>query len=146
MAFSLEARQRGRDLFVESALSYEDVSKETGIAVNTLKSWGVAEKWTDQREEYQKQYSAFHAKISKLQLQLVDSALESKDAQAVYALANLMRAKHTSNGAGAGQMDRPAIVLDTLTKLVEFIRSREPNHLGYLEPHIKAFAEVIRQG
>lgn len=143
MAFSLEARQRGRDLFVESALSYEDVSKETGIAVNTLKSWGVAEKWTDQREEYQKQYSAFHAKISKLQLQLVDSALESKDAQAVYALANLMRAKHSSNGTGA-QVDRPAIVLDTLTKLVEFIRSREPNHLSYLEPHVKAFADSLR--
>lgn len=144
MAFPLEARQRSRDLFVESALSYEDVSKETGIAVNTLKSWGVAEKWTEQRDDYQKQYAAFHAKISKLQLQLVDDAIDKRDAQSVYALANLMRAKHVSNGTAAGA-DRPAIVLDTLTKLVEFIRGREPNHLGYLEPHIKAFADSLRQ-
>ena len=149
MAYSLDVRQRSRDLFVEASQSYEDVSKETGVAVNTLKQWGVAGKWTDQREQYQRDYSDFHAKVSRLKLKLAEKALENEDAaamsQSVYALSSLMRANHASANGAAAQ-DKPQWFIECMQKFLEFVKNRDPDALRHLEPHVGAFAEVVRQG
>lgn len=144
MAYSLEARQKARDLFVESGLSYKDLARETGISKNNLKKWGSEEGWTKQRDEYQKEFASFHAKIGKLKLQLVTQAIETSDPQKIYALSNLMRAGNLSNGPGA--VDRPALFIEWMGQLMEHIKAKDPDALRHLEPHIRSFAEEIKTG
>ena len=142
MAYDLEVRQRSRDLFVESALSYEDVAKQTGVSVNNLKKWGGDDHWTEQRKEHQQGLTQFHAKIGKLKLQLVDAAIDTGDAQKVYALASLMRVGHAVNGAGT--VDKPALFIEFLGKFMEHLKAKDPDSLRYLEPHIRGFAEEMK--
>lgn len=144
MAYSLEVRQKSRDLYVESGLSYEDVAGETGVSVNNLKNWGGEEQWTKQREEYQREFSQFHAKIGKLKLQLVNDAIDTGDAQKVYALANLMRAGHVV-GNGAAAVDKPALFIEFLGRFMEHLKAKDPDSLRYLEPHIQGFAESMKE-
>jgi len=145
MAYGLEARKNARDLYVESGLSYEDVSRETGIAEQTLKNWGAAENWKAQREEYEREYSMFHAKVAKAKLRLANEALKDDkiDSQKIYALATLMKAG--SNGAArGGSADKPALFIEFLGKLIEHVKAKDPDALRYLEPHIKSFAAEIK--
>ena len=145
MAFSLETRQKSRDLFVEQGLSYEEVARQTGVSINNLKKWGSEEKWTKQRDEYQHEFSQFHAKVGKLKLQLVKEAIDTSDPQKIYALASLLRV--SGNGAIAGgAQDKASLFIEFMGDLLEYLKEKDPDSLKYLQPHIASFAEEMKKG
>jgi transposase-like protein len=91
-SYSFEVREQAAELYVTGGLTYEQVSKETGVPVQTLKRWASEENWTEQKREFRKALSDIRRKTVLLQRQLIQKALETLDPQAVYAVARLIQA------------------------------------------------------
>lgn len=94
--YTLEIRKKARDLFVESGMSYEDVSRETRVSVQNLKTWGVNNKWMRQRREFRSASDSRAKQIQKLEDLIIDALiadLENKKlhSQDAYALAAVWR-------------------------------------------------------
>lgn len=68
MTYKLEKRQQGRDLFVESGMSYEAVAKKTGVSPSVLKEWGRKNGWAKQRREFTRDGEAINEKRCRLEL------------------------------------------------------------------------------
>lgn len=145
MAYSLETRQKARDLFVEQGLSYEEVARQTGVSVNNLKKWGSEEKWTKQRDEYQREFAQFHAKIGKLKLKLVNEALDTGEPQKIYALSGLMRASGNGEAIG-GAEDRIAVCGECLADLSDYVEEKDPEAFKSFKLFIRDFFKRIKGG
>ena len=131
MAYSLEVRQKSRDLFVELGLSYEEVARQTGVSINNLKKWGVEGKWTKQRDEYQQAFESLRGKIAKGKVVVTDALLalyqeprtEKFSSQEVYAHNDTLRTFNTfSNARGDPGADRAAWFLENLEDLIAYLQ------------------------
>lgn len=143
MGHSLETKQRAYDLFVERGLTYDEVARETGVSLSTLKQWGGEGDWLKKRGEFEREFLQLHANFQKLKLKLTAEALDTGDPQKIYALATLHRA--TSLNFRGGGEDKAALALEWLQKLIAFLKERDADALKYLHPHLSAFAEELRQ-
>jgi len=151
----LETRQAARDLFVERALSFEAVSRHSGIPLNTLKGWGKIGAWTKQRAKFQQDSEAIRGKVAQSKVLVMDEILilyknrdkkKKFDSQGVYAHCDALRALNTFNkGRSVGdEVDKPALFVEFLTRLVDYLGAKDPDGLKILEPRIKGFADSLK--
>lgn len=152
MAYAPEMRQKARDLFVESGLSYEEVARDTGVSLNNLKKWGIDGKWTTQREEYQRAFESLRAKVSKGKVLVMDAILdlyqnptEKFHSQDAYAHNDTLRSLNSfNNGNTSTPVDKAALFLEFLGRLAEYVKAKNPDALRTLEPLIRGFAEEVK--
>jgi len=151
MAYSLEIRQKARDLFVEAGMSYEDVARETGVSVNNLKKWGIEGKWTKQREEFQRAFESLRAKVAKGKVLVMDAILDlyanpkELNSQRAYAHNDTLRSLNSfNNGSTSTAVDKPALFIEFLGRFSEYLKNKDPDTLRLLEPHIRGFAENVK--
>lgn len=145
-SYSLEDKARARSLYIEAGLTFEQVAGETGISVSHLKGWAKEGDWSKQKQDFERDFLDLHAKMQRLKLQLVNNALDTNDPQKIYALGNLMRA--TARPASAGKQsseDRAAQFLEWMSGLISYIEARDQEALRALEPHIRGFADTMKQ-
>jgi len=86
-AYPLDTRLDARGLYVVDGMTYEQVSKATGVSVSQLKKWGSDEGWMDRRREYRDAQVSIRENTVLLRSKLLENALTTKDAQDVYAVA-----------------------------------------------------------
>lgn len=141
--YSLEVKQRAREFFVEQGATYEEVAGETGVSLAALKQWGAEGNWTDERKQFEQDYLKVQGKLQKLKIKLIDDAITSLEPQKIYALASVMKAG--SMLRGGAQEDRAAQALDWLQRLITFLQKRDQEALRYLEPHLRAFADSLKE-
>ena len=121
--YSAEDRQKSRNLFVESGLTYKEVAREIGMSINNLKRLGKKGKWKLERDKYESSAESWDAQITRAKFLVVDKLLKmfegiaAFDSQAVYAAVKAgMLVLLLQADAGKGN---PKAVLDLLEKLNE---------------------------
>ncbi|MGE0680002.1 MAG: hypothetical protein AB7P69_03690 [Candidatus Binatia bacterium] len=143
MAYPLEIKQRARTLYVEGGYTYEDLAQELNISLSQLKAWGGEGDWFAARTEFEKQFLELHSNVQRVKLNLSQKALQSGDPQLIYALSNLMRATQPKAvNAGA---DKATLTIEVLGKLLDYLKQRDSESLRYLEPHLRGFADSLKQ-
>ena len=143
MSHSLEEKIRARELFVESGCSYEEVAGETGISVSVLKNWGKEGNWTGEREEYEHDVMDLSVRLRKTTLKKMREIEADPNDQKIYALRTLLQA--TFNQRKKPGIDKAAFLLEVIERLVKFLGAKDPEALRYLQPHIRAFAEEMKE-
>lgn len=143
MSYSLEEKLRARELYVESGLTFEQVSGETGISLSHIKRWAKEGSWSKEKEEFESETLELHAQVQKLKVKLTREALATVDPQKIYALASLMRASSIKKNHQGGE-DKAALFLEFMGDLVDYLREKDPESLRYLQPHIRSFAEGMK--
>jgi len=149
MAHSLEIKHKARSLYIEAGLTYEQVSGETGVSLAGVKNWGVEGNWTKERKDFEERFLSMTTKVDKAILDQIEKASGSKNAQDFYAVGTLMKARATITSAFRKTnqpVDKAAIFLEMLQEEVGFLEQRDPEALRYLQPHLKAFADHIKNG
>lgn len=144
MAYPLEIKARARALYIEGGMTYDDVAAETGVSLSQLKEWGTSGEWFAARTEYERSFLELHANVQRVKLELSQKALQTKDPQLIYALSNLMRATAPTGGKGATP-DKPALFIGFAAQFVEYLKARDPEALRHLEPHLRGFAESVKE-
>jgi len=142
MSFNLDDRINARRLFVESGMSYEEVAAETGVSLSALKNWGKEGKWTEEREEYEREILDISARLRKTTLKKVKEIEADPNDQKIYALRTLLQA--TFNKSRAKPVDKARLYLDWLEKLLGYLKAEDAEALRYLQPHLAGFAETIK--
>lgn len=141
MSYSLEDKVRARELFVESGYTYDEVAAETGISTSVLKAWGKDQKWTEERLEFEQDVMTIRARIRKSAVKAAKDLEDNPTDQKAFAVLKLVEAAFKSK---APSVDKAAYFLETMNKLVAYIKERDSDALRYLEPHIQGFAETMK--
>jgi len=144
MAYSLEDKGRARSLFVEEQLTYDEIAVETGISESQLKKWGKEGDWLPAQKDFEREYLESSVNLRKLGMEMTRKALDSKHSQDVIAVTNLLRAMPSAR-KGRQQIDRAALFIDWLTGFVDYLKDKDGEALRYLEPHIKGFADSMKE-
>jgi len=97
-----EVRDKAEDLYIVDGMTYAQVAHATGVSESQLMRWGKDADWGERRREYRAALRSIRRDTVTLRQKLIQSALESLDPQAVYAVARIeaIAAKKTSQDAG----------------------------------------------
>lgn len=147
MRHSLDQKFKAREMFINQGMTYEEVARQTGISLSTLKQWGTEGDWFKERQEFESRFLQMTSGIDQRIIDQIAKAARSQEPQDFYAIGNLVstRAKITSTFRGrAGAEDRAAWAIDLLEKLVTFLRERDSEALRYLGPHLRAFTDELK--
>lgn len=111
-----------QDLFVLDGLSYEAVSKSTGIPMSTLKRWGKKFSWQAKRSELRQAESDARSDTIRLRARLVRDCLAAEKVKAfdVFAVAKMEEAAREAERLQLEKrsllaFDQQAIDLDSLS-------------------------------
>jgi len=110
-AYPYETRVNARGHYVIDGMTYEQVADVVGVSISQLKKWGVDEGWVARRKEYREAQTSIAENTVLLRAGLLRNALDTKDAQDVYA---------------AAAMEKLAIALEKV-KSVTPVRSEIPD-------------------
>src|SRR5262245_30391405 len=142
--YSRTERARARKLFVEEELSYDEVAEETGISRSQVYNWAQEDDWVKARKEMDREFREIDGNLHKLKLEVINKALESKHAQDVHAAINLLKAAPIGRKT-RGHLDRARLFIEWMTGLIEYLKGQDGEALRYLEPHIRGFAEAMKE-
>jgi len=84
-----EVRDKAEDLYIVDGMTYAQVATATGVSESQLMRWGKEGDWGDRRREYRAALRSIRRDTVTLRQKLIQSALESLDPQAVYAVARI---------------------------------------------------------
>ena len=132
---SFEMRQMAEELYVEEGLTYEEVSRQLEIGVNTVKTWGADGKWTDRRKEYLEARRTLKENLAKLRQAMIEKATNNLDPQDVYAvirLEKLARERRQKQEEQGPDIDRPRVFLENLEFVVDVLKELDPEGLKVL--------------
>jgi len=145
MSYSLDARARAQELYVESGYTFDEVAEETDISVSQLKVWAKEGQWAERRTTFERDFLDLRNKFIKMQLAAVDNALQNPHSQNFLAVSKVM---HGGRWAAPkpGRIDKASLFLDFLGGLIEHLKAADQEALRHLEPHLRSYAERIKQG
>jgi transposase-like protein len=143
MASPLELKARARTLYVEGGMGYEEVAQELHVPLSQLRKWGKDAEWCAARAEYERSFLELHSNVQKVKLELSKKAVETKDPQLINALSNLLRA--TAPRMNRRQHDKASLFLEFAGQFVAYLKERDADALAHLEPHLRGFAESVKQ-
>lgn len=95
---SWEIRERAEELYIVDGLTLEQVARETGISIQSLRKWSAEEGWRDKKREYRQALSEIKRNTVLLRKSLIAKALQSLEPQDVYAAARLEAASARFKG------------------------------------------------
>lgn len=145
MSYSLEARARAQELYVESSYTFDEVAEETAISVSQLKSWAKEGQWSEQRTAFARDFLEVRSKLLKVKLAALDLALCHPHSQNILAVAKVMESGRSA-APKPGRIDKASLFLDFLGGLIEHLKATDPEALRYLEPHLRRYADSMKQG
>lgn len=134
---SLEIRWTAEELYIIDGLTYEQVSKKTGVSVSQLQRWGTESDWPARKREHRQASSDIRRKSLLLQKKLIDSAFDSMDPQMVYAAVRLGTANAKMNAAGTtddpgAAIDKPKQFLENIEFIAGALKEADPEGLKVL--------------
>lgn len=159
-AYPLDTRLDARGFYVVDGMTYDQVSKATGVSISQLKKWGSDEGWTDRRREYREAQASIRENTMLLRASLLKKTLTSRDAQDAYAVAAIEKmvlaiekARQPDPApADAPKMnfDDPEAMIDGLWAAIEgkaarMINSPETMDLKQIQAGIKTWCDLKRQ-
>lgn len=159
-AYSYEIRMNARAHFVVDGMTYEQVSTSTGVSVSQLKKWGSSENWMARRKEYREAQVSIRENTVLLRAGLLKNALDTKDAQDVYAAAAMEKIaialekirQPDPAPADAPEMnfDDPEQMIDGLWAAIEgkaarMINAPDTMDLKQIQAGIKTWCDLKRQ-
>jgi len=120
-AISFEIRDQAEELFIIEGLALEQVAKETGISIQTLKKWSAKENWPEKRAQYRRDKKGLQGSLMDLRTKMLTQAIGSLDPQDVYALVALEKilAPGTKTGKGPGEIPDEPMTKDELLQLIK---------------------------
>ena len=147
MGYSLEVQHRAKTLFVEEGKTYEEVEKETGVSLSTLKNWGKEGKWLEERKEFERRFLSMTTGLDKLIVEQIQQAAKTKHSQDIFGVGKLLDVRAKINSAlrpSQQAQDKAAFFLEVMEKFLKFLSERDGEALRHLEPHIRAFADEMK--
>ena len=159
-AYPLDTRLDARGLYVVDGMTYDQVSKATGVSVSQLKKWGSDEGWMARRREYRDAQVSIRENTVLLRAGLLKNALDTKDAQDVYAVAAMekiaialekIRPESSGDMGGADmQFETPEQMIDALWAAIEaratkMINSSDTMDFKQIQAALKTWADLKRQ-
>lgn len=159
-AYSLDTRLDARGLYVVGGMTYDQASKVIGVSVSQLKKWGSDESWVIKRKEYREAQVSIKENTVLLRAGLLKNALDTKDAQDVYAVAAMEKIAIALSKVQAGEPDRPDILdmrfdgpeqmIDALWAAIEnratrMINSSDTMDFKQIQAALKTWTDLKRQ-
>ena len=147
MGYSLEVQHRAKTLFVEEGKTYEEVEKETGVSLSTLKNWGKEGKWLEERKEFERRFLSMTTGLDKLIVEQIQQAAKTKHSQDIFGVGKLLDVRAKINSAlrpSQRAEDKAAFFLEVMERFLKFLSERDAEALRHLEPHIRAFADEMK--
>lgn len=161
-AYPFEDRLKARGCYVVDGMTYEQVSGATGVSVSQLKKWGSDEGWTARRKEYREAQVSIRENTVLLRAGLLKNALDTKDAQDVYAVAAMEKIAIALEKMRPGaaeparadvpdmNFDGPGAMVDALWGAIEYraalaINSPDTMDLKQIQAGIKTWCDMKRQ-
>jgi transposase len=93
-----EVRDGAEDLYVLKGLSYEEVAREIGVALSTIKRWAYAYGWQGRRQRFQEVVSDAKVDLAILYHEMIQKARETKAREDVQLVLDLRRAVSNAGG------------------------------------------------
>ena len=84
-----ETREAAEQAYILDGMTYEQTAAATGVSVSQLRRWGQEGGWTERKREYRAALRDIELDKIKLRRGMLQTALETMDPQAVYAVARL---------------------------------------------------------
>lgn len=148
MTISLEEREEARELYVIDGLSFERVSKATGIAASTLQTWSDEEGWQKSRREYRADQRKIKTDIIKLRKKLLEEAIDKCDPQKIYAavrLENIAIRQSSKQQALEPDIDRPRIFMEDMEFIAEILKEIDPEGLKVFAKHFETIIQKFKE-
>ena len=149
MGYPLEVKHRAKTLFVEEGKTYEEVEKETGVSLSTLKNWGGPKEgnWEKEKKEFEQRFLSMTTGLDKLIVEQIHQATKTKHSQDIFGVGKLLDVRAKVNSAlrpSQQAQDKAAFFLEVMEKFLKFLSERDGEALRHLEPHIRAFSEEMK--
>jgi len=141
-----DIRERAEELYIVDGLTFDQVSRETGVSVTQLKNWSGAEGWREKREEYRVSRRSIRSTVTKLRKQLATDALSTSDPQKVFAFIRLeaLASRQDKKGEDAPKIDRPALFLEDIEFIAGILKDRDPEGLKILANNFDVLIEQFK--
>lgn len=134
---------QAEDLYIAGGLTYEQVSRETGIPAVTLQRWAEKYDWRGRREKYRRDMALIRTGTVELKQRLLNTAIKTLDgmenlsSQELFGFGNLARAlsprdEGRRSEARAADIDRPALFLADLEFVARVLEEIDPEGLKVL--------------
>lgn len=98
-AYSWEIREAAEEMYIIDGLTFEQVAERTGVSISQLKRWGLdaVPSWSERRREYRQAQVSVRRGVMLAKAKLIESVIETEDAQKAYAFASLVSSGKTLN-------------------------------------------------
>ena len=140
-----EAQEAARSLYVQDGLSLEEISRQTGETLKTLRAWRNLGEWKVVREhaartELDRLNSLRDSLLDRAEAQLKDGKLPHTEIGLVTKLERVIaqRERRTLELA-------PNIVLYTLKYLIAYLREHDPQLAQAFADHLRGFADFVKE-
>lgn len=146
----MEVVETAENFYIHKQKTYEEVSKIIDVPVVTIQRWSAQYDWRKQKLDHIKRKIGRRKELYLLKDQLIKSAQDNIDPQAVYKLAALQRTidaeeKGDQSEESNQKIDRPQVFLDFMRDLVVFLKDRDPAGLEALEKNFDEFVTFAKQ-
>ena len=98
-AYSWEIREAAEEMYIIDGLTFEHVAERTAVSISQLKRWGLdaVPSWSERRREYRQAQVSVRRGVMLAKAKLIESVIETEDAQKAYAFASLVSSAKTLN-------------------------------------------------
>ena len=145
---SWEIRERAEELYIVDGLTLEQVARETGISIQSLRKWSAEEGWRDKKREYRQALSEIKRKTVLLRKKLIEKAFDSLEPQDIYAAVRLenVAVKHTPKKEDTEpDIDKPSLFLENMEFITGFLKDHDPEGLKVLARNFDTLIEEFKK-
>ena len=140
-----KARTTAHKLYVQDGLSLEEISRQTGETIKTLRAWRNLGDWKamqekDARTEFDRLNSLRDSLLDRAEAQLEAGKMPHTEIGLVYKLERMMDQRRRNRLKLA-----PEIVLYTIKYLMNYLREHDPKLVRAFAAHIQGFANYVKE-
>lgn len=124
-AIDFETRDWAGELYIVDGLTLEQVAKDAGASIQTIKQWSVKYEWGAKRDEYREAIGGIKRNTAILRKKLIAKALSSLDPQDVYAVSRLeamakgQKTEDRGQGSEVRKIETPEDAVAALQEAIE---------------------------
>ena len=139
-----KARTTAHKLYVQDGLSLEEISRQTGETIKTLRAWRNLGEWEamrekDARTELDRLNSLRDSLLDRAEAQLEAGRMPHTEIGLLYKVERMIDQKKRRK-----QEIAPAMVLYTLDHLVKYLLDHDPKMARAFADHIRGFAKWVQ--
>ena len=139
-----KARTTAHQLYVQDGLSLEEISRQTGETIKTLRAWRNLGEWEamrekDARTESDRLKSLRDSLLDRAEAQLEAGKLPHTEIGLLYKVERMIDQRRRKRLEMA-----PDIVLYTIKYLIDYLREHDPKLNRAFAGHIQGFADYVK--